>query len=1046
MKRHLGSLAIRLTIWFVLLTALPLAVTAIFVRRTVTDQFIDLVLRSHQEQAAAFSTQVAQVTSLTNLQSLVIKNKGVDQFFFVMDTRAMYVAHPDTAKVGGFVIKDFSPDVVRRILETKNGDVFDEQKGYGVGYASLPTRGWIVVFAVKDTDIMDVLVVVEKFSFLQLATSLLVVSIAGSIVIWVVVGRPLRQLTSAAKQIGQGNLNVRINSEDMEDELSLLADTLNQTAAQLGKLISGLEQQVSQLNLTQESLQQSEMRFRAIFDSVNDVIFVHDLVTGKILDVNQKITEMYGYPRDEALNLSVEDLSYGRQPYSQKDAIKWFRRAAKQGTLLIEWLAKHKDGHVFWVEVSMRRANIDGKDRLLVAVRDIGERKRAEQVRVAFYRISQAAQAAYTLEELFRLVHGIIGELMPARNFYIALYDPAYNRFDFPYFIDEFDLPPASHAPDLSLTGYILDTGQPLLATPQVIEKLVDSGSIKSLGTPSVDWLGAPLTSTHGVIGVMAIKTYREDERLSEDDKGVFSLISTQVGMAIERKRADDALRESEARWRTLMENAPQVIMTIDSSAKILFLNRAFPGFSSQDAIGASLLDFTSPDICNEVRDRVEQVFIDGISTSFEMPVVSPDGVITWYACNLAPLAMEWHIGMAILNATNITDRKKAEDALRASEELYRRAIAAAGAVPYYQDYQTDSYTFMGSHVRDITGYSPEEMSPTLWRQLVQEVRLLGEAARYSEEDALKLLRTGDLPIWQCDYRIRTRDGQMRWIFDAAIEVRNANGVAQGVIGILQDFTERRLAEDEIRKLNEDLERRVVERTAQLEATNKELEAFSYSVSHDLRAPLRALDGFSRILLQDYASLMPAEGVGYVNIIRSNAQQMGHLIDDLLAFSRLSRQSLNRQPVDNIDLVNQALEMLAGEKQGRKVDIKIGKLPMCQGDATLLRQVWVNLLSNALKFSRHRKLTKIKIDTLHKDDEVVFYVKDNGTGFDMKYADKLFGVFQRLHRSEDFEGTGVGLAIVQRIIRRHGGRIWVNAEVDKGATFYFTIGGEEPAD
>ena len=240
----------------------------------------------------------------------------------------------------------------------------------------------------------------------------------------------------------------------------------------------------------------------------------------------------------------------------------------------------------------------------------------------------------------------------------------------------------------------------------------------------------------------------------------------------------------------------------------------------------------------------------------------------------------------------------------------------------------------------------------------------------------------------------------------------------------------------------EDLERRVVERTAQLKAANNELESFSYSVAHDLRAPLRAMDGFSRLVVEDFAPLLPDEAQRYLHLVRENAQQMGHLIDDLLTFARLSRQPVNRQPVHTADLVEQVVKDLQHDREGRAVHIAINDLPVCQADPALLRQVFANLLSNALKFTRTREEARIEVRSQTDDGEPVYVVKDNGVGFDMQYMGKLFGVFQRLHRAEEYEGTGVGLAIVQRIIHRHGGRIWAEAAVDKGATFYFTLGGD----
>jgi light-regulated signal transduction histidine kinase (bacteriophytochrome) len=226
------------------------------------------------------------------------------------------------------------------------------------------------------------------------------------------------------------------------------------------------------------------------------------------------------------------------------------------------------------------------------------------------------------------------------------------------------------------------------------------------------------------------------------------------------------------------------------------------------------------------------------------------------------------------------------------------------------------------------------------------------------------------------------------------------------------------------------------------------LEAFSYSVSHDLRAPLRAVDGFAQALMEDYGPGLPEQGRHYVETIRGGAQRMGELIDDLLLFARLSRQPLNKATVDTAKLVRETLEESnveseRREREGRRIEVQLGELPPCQGDRALLKQVWTNLLANALKYSRRRDPAVVEIGTASKEGETVYFIRDNGTGFDMKYAHKLFGVFQRLHRAEEFEGTGVGLAIVQRIVHRHGGRVWAEAAVDRGAAFYFTLEGNQ---
>jgi signal transduction histidine kinase len=278
--------------------------------------------------------------------------------------------------------------------------------------------------------------------------------------------------------------------------------------------------------------------------------------------------------------------------------------------------------------------------------------------------------------------------------------------------------------------------------------------------------------------------------------------------------------------------------------------------------------------------------------------------------------------------------------------------------------------------------------------------------------------------------------------FPAVVSVtalRDAQGAIIGYLLIGTDNTARRKAEDAVRQLHVELEERVIQRTAELEAANKELESFSYSVSHDLRTPLRAVDGFSQAVLKDYGPQLPEEGRRYLQTIRKGAQRMGALIDDLLAFARLNRQELSKRAIDTGGLVRGALDELGYPWPDRAVEIIMGNLPASSGDPALLKQVWLNLISNALKYTRKRGKAVVEIGCLTTHGADTFFVRDNGTGFDLRYANKLFGVFQRLHLAEDYEGTGVGLAIVQRIVHRHGGRVWADAAVDRGATFYFTL-------
>jgi PAS domain S-box-containing protein len=495
------------------------------------------------------------------------------------------------------------------------------------------------------------------------------------------------------------------------------------------------------------------------------------------------------------------------------------------------------------------------------------------------------------------------------------------------------------------------------------------------------------------------------------------------------RKHAEEALRASEARLRIVTDNARVGLVMVNRERCYTFANATYAeilGLTLSNLVGQRVADVLAPLYEEQIRPHLDRAFA-GERVAYELHRPTP-GANHYYTVKYEPTKVNGSVSLVVVVITDITEQKQAEAAWRASEARYRTLFEYAPDGIVIADME-GRYLDANPAICRMLGYSREEMVARSVVDVVVPEEISHVAPAFAEVDA----GIDHHREWQ----FRREDGSVFAAEVTATQVPN-----DLVMGMVRDITERKQAEEKIHQLNTELEQRVADRTAELEVTNKELEAFSYSVSHDLRAPLRAVNGFAEIVLQDFGSQLPEEGKCHLERICKGGQQMGELIDDLLAFSRLSRQSVNRLTVDTNELVQHVLDELKPQQNGRPIELKIGKMPSCQGDPALLKQVWVNLLSNAIKYTRDRKPAIVEAGCVCENGENIYFVRDNGVGFDMRYVNKLFGVFQRLHRADEFEGTGVGLAIVQRIVHRHGGRVWAEAKVNQGSAFYFTIEGK----
>ncbi len=809
--------------------------------------------------------------------------------------------------------------------------------------------------------------------------------------------------------------------------------------------------QVSLVDITkrrksQEDLVESERRFRMLLQSMMDLVIVHD-EDDRYEDVftgNQAIlfTQPENYLGRHISEVLPESIS---SEYLEK-----VQRARESG------LSESLD---YSLEVGNRRrwfsANIstlEDAKRVVVVVRDVTDRHLANEAlareRSVFKNIAEAALRAKDATELGQIILEGLMEPLGFEFGIFRLYDEKENI-----------LQPSAMAgntaglvlEDLPLTEELarqylmvktaLEKRPHLVSEvpedpdgPSYLQRLRELDAKAAVSLPILD-------EEDNLVGVASFAT-REPREYTDDDRDLFSTISNMLATVIERKLAEAALLMSERRYRELLTDMSEGIGIADLDERIVFANQALAdmlGFESPESlVGASLFDLVHPDELEGLLQQT-QVRRQGVSSRYTIRMIARDGQTRNIRTSAVPSRNDaGEIDGTVAMLTDVTEQLRAEEALRESEVRFRSVFESTPVAMHLLEL-TDEGKLMLVDANPAADKLMRSEHAGMIGRTVDSIDWPSAAVLTKERVLQKYGETmQEGKTWFAEEHLRKANGEI----GVALQVHSYRTSARTMVASFLDVTERARAEDEVRKLNAELSQRVEERTAELAAANKELESFAYTVSHDLRAPLRTMNGFSKALIEDYSERLDETGLDYLRRIRAAATHMGSLIEDILGLSRVTRADMDRSPVDLTLLAQEVLTDLTSSAPERSVQISMSDALPAYCDRRLMKLALQNLLDNAWKFTRNTQDPRIEVGSMNQDGEVVFYVRDNGAGFDSRYQEKLFKPFQRLHSSEEFEGSGIGLATVQRIISRHGGRLWAESKINEGSTFYFTLAGE----